>query len=157
MAKGESMRFYFSPDSPSIGQTLTLRANVMQASGEPLSAGDVTAKIEAPSGKTQVVKLASGGSESWGSFEGRYEANEPGSHRVTLACKQTGETLDTSFFVQGATRERIGQAARPKVLEELSRLTGGKAIESNGLNRSAPFLNRHQPSVASRYGLTRRS
>ncbi|MFN7737871.1 MAG: hypothetical protein ACK5O8_17270 [Pirellula sp.] len=128
MAKGESMRFYFSPDSPSIGQTLTLRANVMQASGEPLSAGDVTAKIEAPSGKTQVVKLASGGSESWGSFEGRYEANEPGSHRVTLACKQTGETLETSFFVQGATRERIGQAARPKVLEELSRLTGGKAL-----------------------------
>lgn len=128
MAKGESMRFYFSPDSPSIGQTLALRANIMQASGEPLGAGDVSAKIEAPSGKSQVVRLASGGSESWGSFEGRYEANEPGLHRVTLLCKQTEETLETSFFVQGASRERIGQAARPKVLEELSRLTGGKAL-----------------------------
>jgi hypothetical protein len=128
MAKGESMRFYFSPDSPSIGQTLTLRSNVMRSSGEPLNQGDVTARVEAPSGKVQVVRLASGGEESWGAFEGRYTANEPGAHRVTLACKQTGETLETSFFVQGSSRERMGQAARPKVLEELSRLTGGKAL-----------------------------
>jgi hypothetical protein len=117
MAKGESMRFYFSPDTPSIGQTLTLRANVMQTSGEPLAQGDVTARIESPSGKTQSIKLSSGGSESWGSFEGRYETSEP-----------TAESLETSFFVQGVSRERIGQAARPKVLEELARLTGGKTL-----------------------------
>jgi uncharacterized membrane protein len=128
MAKGESMRFYFSPDTPSIGQTLTLRANVMQTSGEPLAQGDVTARIESPSGKTQSIKLSSGGSESWGSFEGRYETSEPGNHKVTLMCKQTAESLETSFFVQGVSRERIGQAARPKVLEELARLTGGKTL-----------------------------
>jgi hypothetical protein len=128
MAKGESMRFYFSPDTPSIGQTLTLRANVMQSSGEPLVQGEVTAKIEAPSGKSQSIKLSSGGTESWGSFEGRYETTEPGMHQVTLMCKQTAETLETSFFVQGVSRERIGQAARPKVLEELARLTGGKTL-----------------------------
>ncbi len=128
MAKGESMRFYFSPDTPSIGQALTLRANVMQSSGEPLVQGEVTAKIEAPSGKSQSIKLSSGGTESWGSFEGRYETTEPGMHQVTLMCKQTAETLETSFFVQGVSRERIGQAARPKVLEELARLTGGKSL-----------------------------
>ena len=128
MAKGESMRFYFSPDTPSIGQTLTLRANVMQSSGEPLVQGEVTVKIEAPSGKSQSIKLSSGGTESWGSFEGRYETTEPGMHQVTLMCKQTAETLETSFFVQGVSRERIGQAARPKVLEELARLTGGKSL-----------------------------
>jgi uncharacterized membrane protein len=128
MAKGESMRFYFSPDTPSIGQTLLLRANVMQTSGEPLAQGDVTARIESPSGKTQSIKLAAGGSESWGSFEGRYETAEPGNHKVTLLCKQTAESLQTSFFVQGVSKERVGQAARPKVLEELARLTGGKTL-----------------------------
>ncbi|MFM8189739.1 MAG: hypothetical protein ACKN85_14765 [Pirellula sp.] len=128
MAKGESMRFYFSPDTPSIGQTLSLRANVMQTSGEPLAQGDVTARIESPSGKTQSIKLAAGGSESWGSFEGRYETAEPGNHKVTLLCKQTAESLQTSFFVQGVSKERVGQAARPKVLEELARLTGGKTL-----------------------------
>ncbi|MBU6384626.1 MAG: hypothetical protein KGS49_01690 [Planctomycetes bacterium] len=128
MAKGESMRFYFSPDTPSIGQTLSLRANVMQTSGEPLAQGDVTARIESPSGKTQSIKLAAGGSESWGSFEGRYVTAEPGNHKVTLLCKQTAESLQTSFFVQGISKERVGQAARPKVLEELARLTGGKTL-----------------------------
>jgi hypothetical protein len=100
----------------------------MQSSGEPLVQGEVTAKIEAPSGKSQSIKLSSGGTESWGSFEGRYETTEPGMHQVTLMCKQTAETLETSFFVQGVSRERIGQAARPKVLEELARLTGGKTL-----------------------------
>lgn len=128
MAKGESMRFYFSPDTPNVGQTLALRANVMQPSGEPLNSGEVFAKIEAPSGKAETVRLTSGGDDSWGAFEGRYVANEPGAHQVTLSCKQLTEVLETSFFVQGSTRERIGQAARPKVLEELARLTGGKTF-----------------------------
>ncbi len=128
MAKGESMRFYFSPDSPSIGQTLTLRANVMQPNGEPLTQGDVIARIETPTGQSEEVRLVSGGSEAWGAFEGQYTAQEPGSHRVTLSCKQTDEILETNFFVQGLARERIGQAARPKVLEELSRLTAGQTL-----------------------------
>jgi hypothetical protein len=134
MAKGESMRFYFSPDQPAIGQTLALRANVMENNGEPLAAGEVTARIEAPSGKFKAVRLTSGGAESWGSFEGRYTVEEPGSHSVILTCKQTGATLETSFFVQGATRERIGLAARPKVLEELSKVTNGRVLQVGDLS-----------------------
>ena len=113
-----------------LGQTLALRANVMETNGEPLAGGDVTVRIEAPSGKFQVIRLTSGGAESWGSFEGRYEVAEPGSHNVILTCKQTGATLETTFFVQGATRERVGLAARPKVLEELSKVTNGKVFSS---------------------------
>jgi hypothetical protein len=129
MAKGESMRFYFAPDQPNLGQTLALRANVMETSGEPLASGDVSVKIEAPSGKFKTIRLASGGAESWGSFEGRYTVEEAGQHKVTLTCKQTGALLESSFFVQGTSRERIGLAARPKVLEEISRATNGKSFK----------------------------
>jgi uncharacterized membrane protein len=135
MAKGESMRFYYSPDQPVIGQTLTLRANVMETNGEPLLSGEVTAKIQAPSGKFQVVRMISGGVDSWGSFEGRYAVEEPGSHSVILTCRQTGATLETTFFVQGATRERVGLAARPKVLEELSKVTGGQVLAITDLEK----------------------
>ena len=128
MAKGETMRFYFSPDQPTLGQTLALRANVMEKSGEPLVAGDVAVRITAPSGKFKTIRLASAGADSWGSFEGRYAVDEPGSHSVVLTCKQTEATLETSFFVQGTSRERIGLAARPKVLEELARATNGKVL-----------------------------
>jgi hypothetical protein len=140
MAKGESMRFFFTPDSPTIGRAIAMRANVMQPNGEPLGDGEVTARIESPAGNVEVVRLASSGEESWGAFEGRYIADEPGPHRVTLMCKETQETLETTLFVQGIAKERVGQAARPKVLEELARLTGGKTLSLEEQDRWIEML-----------------
>jgi hypothetical protein len=127
MVKGETMRLYYSPDQPQVRQTLALYANVMERSGEPLSKGDVTARITAPSGKAETVRFTSTG-EEWGVFHGRFTATEPGKHDVTLACKQTGATLETSVFVQGVSAERIGRPARPEVLEEIARVTHGKML-----------------------------
>src|SRR5262245_58052188 len=127
MVKGETMRLYYSPDQPQVRQTLALYANVMEHNGEPLSKGDVTARITAPSGKTEIVRFTSTG-EEWGVFHGRFLAAEPGKHEVTLTCKQTSATLETSVFVQGASAERIGRPARPEVLEEIARVTHGKTL-----------------------------
>jgi hypothetical protein len=139
MAKGETMRMYYSPEQPQVRQTVALTANVMERSGEPLPQGDVTARIVAPSGKAETVRFASFGDE-WGAFSGRYTADEPGRHEVTLSCKQTGATLEASFFVQGAGVERIGQAARPDVLEELARVTRGRVIAVNRLEQVVESL-----------------
>jgi len=136
MAKGESMRMYYSPEQPQVRQTIALSANVMEKSGEPLPKGDVTARIVAPSGKAETIRFTSSGDE-WGAFSSRFMAEEPGKHDVTLTCKQTGATLEASFFVQGLAIERIGRAARPEVLEELSRVTKGQMI---GLDRLEQVL-----------------
>jgi hypothetical protein len=127
MAKGESMRLYFTPDQPQLRQALSLHANVMDRSGEPLSRGDVTVKITAPSGKAETIRMLSSG-EEWGVFHGNFTAAEPGKHDVVLACKQTGASLSTSFYVQGVAAERIGRAARPEVLEEIARVSRGKVL-----------------------------
>ena len=132
MAKGETMRLYYVPDQPKLNQMLALHANVMERSGEPLHGGEVTARITAPSGKSELVRFSSAGDE-WGEFTGRFTALESGSHRVTLFCKQTGATLEASFFVQGAAAEQVGRPARPEVMEELARVTGGKVIEAGKL------------------------
>ena len=134
MAKGESMRLHYAPDQPQVRQTLSMNANVMENSGEPLSSGDVTARITAPSGKLKTVRFASAGEEEWGVFRGRYTAEEPGRHEVTLFCKQTGASLDTSFFVQGGKLERVGRPARPEVLQEISRVTKGKTLAADDLD-----------------------
>jgi hypothetical protein len=133
MAKGETMRLYYIPDQPKLNQTLALHANVMDKSGEPLHGGEVSARIKAPSGKTEVARLNSTGDE-WGEFTGHFTASEAGSHQVTLFCKQTGATLETSFFVQGTAAEQVGKPARPEVMEELARVTGGKVIAADKLN-----------------------
>jgi hypothetical protein len=149
MAKGETMRLYYSPDQPQVRQTVGLHANVMEKSGEPLSKGDVSARITAPSGKTETVRFSPTG-EEWGTYNGRFTPAEPGRHAVTLSCKQTGATLDASIFVQGVTAERVGLPARPEVLEEISRVTHGKMLARGKLDellQSLANLPEPPPSV----------
>jgi uncharacterized membrane protein len=130
MAKGETMRLYYSPDQPQLGKSVALKANVMEQSGEPLAKGDVAARIIAPSGKSQTIQFTSIGDE-WGAFTGQFVSEEPGQHQVTLSCRETGATLDASFFVQGAAKEPVGRPARPEVLEEIARITRGQVIAPN--------------------------
>jgi hypothetical protein len=134
MAKGETMRLYYMPEQPQARQTVVLKANVMERSGEPLAAGDLVARIVAPSGNVQNVRFDSTGQE-WGEFTANFTPDEPGRHTLTLACKQTSATLDASLFVQGAAVERVGRAARPDVLAEIARVTQGQVIEPAQLNR----------------------
>ena len=129
MAKGESMRFYYSPEQPQVRQTVSLSVNVMEKNGEPLSKGEVTARIAAPSGRIETVALTSSGNE-WGAFAGAFTPTEAGSHQVTLRCKENGAELEAKLFVQGATLERVGKPARPEVLEELARVSKGKVLQN---------------------------
>lgn len=139
MAKGETMRLYYWPDQPQIDGTLALNANVMDSRGEPLQQGDVTARITAPSGKAETVGLVSSAGQ-WGAYSSRFTAKEPGKHRVVLACRETGATLEASFFVQGAVGERVGRAARPEVLAEIARVTRGKMVAVDRLDDIVPSL-----------------
>ncbi len=134
MAEGETMRFFFSPEQPQVRQTITLNANVMEDSGEPLTSGDVSVRFIAPSGRTETVKMTSSGAE-WGAFTGTFTPDEPGAHRATLRCEQTGNQLEATVFVQGQTLEQVGKPARPEVLEELARVTRGQVIGASDLSQ----------------------
>ncbi len=149
MAKGETMRLYYSPDQPQLGKSVTLKANVMEPSGEPLAKGDVVARIVAPSGSAQTIQFTSLGDE-WGAFMGQYVSEEPGKHQVTLSCKQTGATLEASFFVQGAAKEPVGRPARPEVLEEIARVTRGKVIAVRSARRNCETFEKFARTAAHR-------
>jgi hypothetical protein len=139
MAKGESMRLYYSPDQPHLNRQIALNANVMEPTGEPLQKGDVLARITAPSGKVKTVRLQSTGDE-WGAFAGEFVPTEPGPHQVTLGCRQTNATLETLFYVHGIAEERPGRPARPEVMEELARVTQGKVLDVNKLEEIIDVL-----------------
>jgi hypothetical protein len=139
MAKGETMRLFYTPDQPQMRQAVALHAIVMEKSGEPLHDGEVTARIIAPSGKGEIVRFRSAGDE-WGVFTGRFTAVEPGKHQVILSCRQTNASLETTFYVQGVATERVGRPARPEVLEEIARVTRGKAIGPDKLEDAVRSL-----------------
>ena len=151
MAKGERMSLAFAPEQPQLGQTLAIDARVTAASGEPLSSGEVTARITAPSGAVETVRFAPpGGDGEWGVFAATFAPAEPGRHEIVLACKETGDTLDASVFVQGSVEEGIGRAARPEVLAEIAQVTRGKVVrpeEVAGLVESLAALPDPPPAV----------
>ena len=146
MAKGETMRLYYSPDQPSMRPDLTLHANVMNAAGEPVQDGDVTARITAPSGPAETVRFTSAGDE-WGLFSSQFTPAEPGQYKAAVRGRKSQASLDTSFAVQGGAIERIGRPARPEVLEEIAprharpagaaRRTRCRAAIGGGLARAA--------------------
>lgn len=133
MAKGETVRLYFSPDQPSVRKTITLHANVMTAAGEPVQDDEVTARITAPSGKAETVQFISAGDE-WGLFSAQFTPTEPGKHHVALRGRRSAASLDTSFFVQGGAIERVGHPPRIDVLEEIARVTQGKLAQVGELD-----------------------
>lgn len=128
MAAGEKMRLFYSPDRPKSGEAISLNANVMSATGEPLRDGTVVAEIAAPSGKIASVRLMPAGEEAWGLFNGLYTPAEAGPHKVRLTCVESGAPLETSIPVQGTTREKRGRPARIDVMEEIAQLTRGKVL-----------------------------
>ena len=130
MAQGENMRLFFSPDRPRSGATLTLNANVMSLTGEPLREGVVVAEIVSPAGKPSSIRLLPVGQESWGLFTGVFTPGEPGDYQVHLTCARAGTTLETKISVQGMRKEKRGRPARPEVLREIAQLTRGEFIAS---------------------------
>jgi hypothetical protein len=129
MAKGERMSLSFAPEQPELGQSLALDARVATTTGEPLSQGEVVARITAPSGKVETVRfLPPAGEGEWGVFAASFTPAEPGSHEVVLGCRETGDTLAATFFVQGVAAEGIGSVARPEVLTEIAQVTRGKVV-----------------------------
>lgn len=128
MAEGESMRLICQPDVPEVNRLVTLRAHVMDSSGEPLSDAQTVVLIETPDGRVQTVALQPLPNDPWGVFQGQFTPTEAGRHELTVEVVGSESKLKTSVHVQGADREPVGKPARPDVLAELSRVTGGKSV-----------------------------
>jgi len=127
MAKGETMRLYYSPEQPRVGQTVFATANVQATSGEPLMNGNVSMRIKSPSGQTEKLRMKSDGGD-WGAYSVNFSPSESGSYEVTVECQETQKTLSTQLLVQGGAIERVGKPARPEVLEEMARIAGGRVV-----------------------------
>ncbi len=147
MNVGESMRLFFTPDRPRVRSTIALNANVMDASGAPLGDATVTARIESPSGRIQRIRFEpateSGDSidrDAWGLYSATFQPKEPGRHRATLTCEETGATLEAEIPVVGDPLEQIGRPARFDVMEELAQMTRGEALQSVTLDVIAKRL-----------------
>ena len=133
MAGNDSMRFYYSPDAPKVGNSIDLSANVMTVTGEPLQQGTVNVQLTAPSGNTETIRLAAQNSEDqWGLFTGDFSPQEKGTYQVVMTCRENGSTLEETIRVQGSEREKQGKPADFELLDQISKITRGRMVKTDG-------------------------
>ena len=149
IAQGEKMRLFYSPDRPMTDTVVTLNANVMSNGGEPLQSGNVTVQAISESGESETIRMQPSDDE-WGLFTGKFTPQERGEYRMILSCRENNATLETTMSVQGLDRERIGQPARADVLDEVSRVSGGRLVRADeiaGLIEEIQALPEPEPLV----------
>ncbi len=128
MAAGQRVRLYFAPERPVPGATVTLNANAFDPNGAPLEDGSVVVDVTAPDGGRERVLLDKDDS-GWGAWSGRVKIGLPGEWKLHASIDGAeGEGVEATLLAQGIDLEKIGQPARPEVLEEMARIARGRMI-----------------------------
>jgi hypothetical protein len=152
MAAGQRVRLFFNPERPEPGASVTLNANAFDPNGAPLKEGSVAVDLTAPDGRTQRIELQKNDT-AWGAFSGRFKVDLPGPWKLrATATGAEDKPLETTILVQGVEIEKVGQPARPDVLEEMAKVSRGRVIqpaqladlirEINALPEPRPLENR---------------
>jgi hypothetical protein len=133
MASGQRVRLFFNPERPEPGSTVTLSANAFDPNGAPLKEGNVAVDLTSPDGRSQRIELQKNES-AWGAFSGRFKVDLPGAWKLrATATGAEDKPLETTLLAQGVEIEKIGQPARPEVLEEMAKVSKGRVIQPDQL------------------------
>jgi hypothetical protein len=130
MAAGQRVRLFFNPERPELGSTVTLNANAFDPNGAPLKEGTVSVDITAPDGRIQRIELQKN-ETAWGAFSGRFKTDLPGAWKLrATATGAEDKPLETTILAQGLEIEKVGQPARPEVLEEMAKVSKGRIVQT---------------------------
>ena len=141
MAVGQRVRLFFNPERPEPGSTVTLNANAFDSNGAPLKDGGVAVDITSPDGRSQRIELQKNAA-TWGAFSGRFKVDVPGAWKIrATASGAENQALETSLLAQGVEIEKIGQPARPEVLEEMAKVSRGRMIQPAQLAKFIQEIN----------------
>lgn len=141
MAVGQRVRLFFNPERPEPGSTVTLNANAFDSNGAPLKDGGVAVDITSPDGRSQRIELQKNAA-TWGAFSGRFKVDMPGAWKIrATASGAENQALETSLLAQGVEIEKIGQPARPEVLEEMAKVSRGRMIQPAQLAKFIQEIN----------------
>ena len=133
LSEREGIRLTYSPEAPSVGETLFFQATVLNREGFPAEKGSVIATVTAPSGRSERISFSAteGG---WGVFKGNYKPSEGGTYKLKLNSPENARELETTLNVKRPEREKLGQPANARVLRELAALTQGINVSAAELN-----------------------
>ncbi|MGJ8674142.1 hypothetical protein [Rubritalea sp.] len=141
MAAGERLRLYYAPDRPKPGDFVTLNANAFAPNGAPLQEGEINIDITAPDGNSSRIQLTPA-EEAWGSYTGRMRITQAGEWKIqaSIAGDSNAPAIETTITAQGDSLEKVGQPARPEVLEEMARVAKGAVIHPQEISKISAVI-----------------
>lgn len=112
-------------DQYGLGQTIDLRASLLDEQQNPLEQTEVSALVVLPDGTVQTVRLLADATRV-GSFRGQLVARHEGMHRVELPVpKGDDERITSMFRVQLPDVERENSTRNDPLLSQIAQNTGG--------------------------------
>ena len=116
------------------GSEVTATFGATQEDGTPIVDADFNVRVVAPNGEEMKVVPQRAGDESSAEFT---QTDLPGDYWVTVSASKDGQSLGldatTRFLIDERDLELDNPAADPALLEEISALTGGRAMRPEEL------------------------
>ena len=133
LAEKEGIRLSFSPETPKVGDRIFLQATVLDEAGFPLENGEVNGVIVPPTGRGEQLELTEveGG---WGVYSAEFLPQEGGPIEITISAPEHDRELKTKLTVSLHKREKLGRPVNRPVLAEISSITGGESVNTDGLH-----------------------
>lgn len=132
LSEKDGIRLTYSPESPSLGDTIYMQATVLDAAGFPVESGTVNARVTGESGRAERLEFTSvdGG---WGVFQTSFVPREGGKHRLEVTSPEHRRTLETEINVDRPVNEEIGQPINSGILREIAEITRGAPVTASEL------------------------
>jgi hypothetical protein len=124
-----------------LGQTVRVRARLLNGQFQPLDLDTVRLEVFEPSGRPMVPPrtLAKDPSRP-GEFVGDFRAGAPGSYRLELSIPETKEQLSDEVTVVLPKREDENVRQNVQLLSQLAQMTGGAYVPIREAQTALPTL-----------------
>ncbi|MEN9361277.1 MAG: hypothetical protein RL095_2812 [Verrucomicrobiota bacterium] len=130
-SSSEHCRLFLSPERPAQGDQVDVQATLFFGGGVPCSGAETQLRVIPPAGP-EISQQMQEGEGGWGVYRTQFTPDQPGQWKVILTCPSNNITHELRFDVAGAELEKIGVPARPSVMKEISRISGGETLFLEG-------------------------
>ncbi|MEN9360734.1 MAG: hypothetical protein RL095_2269 [Verrucomicrobiota bacterium] len=125
-AATDKSRLFVNPARPNQGELVELQASLFDQ-GKPINGAEVQLRLTSPNGVESVQPLRESGG-GWGLYRSSFTADQAGVWKVQVRCDAKLISQELRLEVAGSEIEKIGVPARPDVLREIARVSGGEAL-----------------------------
>jgi uncharacterized membrane protein len=143
----------FPPQASAVGDEVTIRAAIRDASFAPMRDAQVDVRVSGPDGRLQELRAAADDKDGNDSplFSARFAPQQPGLYRVNVSArrgKADAGSATSALLVGGADVEMSDPRLNSALLQRIAAATGGRLMEAGQVEPLLGALRAATPAAA---------